>query len=221
MTDKKILKHDPVRENIFHSIEFIKQHQKRIVQALICLAVILTGIGVYNFSIQESEFEASVILGTAQNMYIDAQLDLAKLQFQNAVDDYDGTTAGSLANFYLATDLLKNGEPDEALLILKKLSSKLEDEILQSSIMNTIGNIYLNQGKDSSAIKQYLNAADVIQLGPFMHRYQLNAARGYKLNNQYQDAYSITKKILESDNLKYNIKNDTEELIGELEYLMN
>lgn len=221
MTDKKKLKHDPVKEKIFHSIELIKQHHKRIVQLLIGLAVILTGYGVYNNSIQESEFEASAILGTAQNMYIDAQLDLAKLQFQNAADDYDGTTAGSLANFYLATDLLENGNIDEALLILEKLSSKLEDEILESSVMNTIGNIYLNQGDYSSAIKQYLNAADAVQLGPFTHRYQLNAAMGYKLNNQYQDAYSIAKKILDFDNLKYNIKNDTEELIGELEYLMN
>ncbi len=221
MTNKKELKHDPVRENIFQGIELVKKNQKKITQAVVGIAVVVTGYWIYNNSLQTNENEAAVIFGKAQNMYIDTQLDLAKIEFQNATDDYNGTTGSNLAKFYLATEHIKNGESEKALILFEELASQIEDDILLSSVLNTIGNLHMDQENYDDAIDRYLDASKSVELGPFKHQYQLNAARGYKLNNQIKLAHDIVSDILDTENLKYNIKNDSEELLGELEYLMN
>ena len=66
------------------------------------VSIIFTFIGLYRNSVNENEIDAKTITSKAQNMYSDAQIDLAMLKFQNVIDDYDGTNASEIAKYYIA-----------------------------------------------------------------------------------------------------------------------
>ena len=220
MVDKKELKSDPVRENILEGITYLQDNKKTVGQIATFILIILIGVGTYQNSVGSAEKESSALLGKAMNMYLDAQYDIAKIEFENIVSDHDGTAGANIAKYYLVVELLKEGEEEQALILLDELTSSIDDDVLLSSIYNEIGTIHLNKGDHNIALSNFKYAMNASDLGPFKDRSSLNIALTYNLMENYNESLSTVETLLDKEGLKYNIKNDAEQLLGELNYLM-
>ena len=70
-------------------------------------------------------------------------------------------------------------------------------------------------------IDYFKKATNIKSTTSFNNQYFLNLAKVYKLKKDYTESLNIINTILEDSKIKYNIKNEAQELQGELNFLIN
>ena len=108
---------------------------------------------------------------------------------------------------------------DDALILFEEISSSIKDEVLKSSVFNEIGNIYLNKNELDKALDYFDMAADGQSTNSFKAQYMLNIAKTYKLKENYISSKNKIDEILAMEDLKYNLKNEAQQMKGELDFL--
>ncbi|MNF28523.1 Tetratricopeptide repeat protein [compost metagenome] len=81
-----------------------------------------------------------------------------KFGFVKIADEYSGTSAGNLANYYAGIAYLNTGKYDEAIEYLGKFSS--EDIILSALAKGAIGDAYSQKNQPKEALENYIKAAE-------------------------------------------------------------
>lgn len=81
-----------------------------------------------------------------------------KFGFVKIADEYSGTSAGNLANYYAGIAYLNTGKYDEAIEYLGKFSSK--DIILSALAKGAIGDAYSQKNQPKEALENYIKAAE-------------------------------------------------------------
>lgn len=81
-----------------------------------------------------------------------------KFGFVKIADEYSGTSAGNLANYYAGIAYLNTGKYDEAIEYLGKFSS--EDIILSALAKGAIGDAYSQINQPKEALENYIKAAE-------------------------------------------------------------
>ena len=81
-----------------------------------------------------------------------------KFGFIDIADDYSGTKAGNLANYYAGLSFLKTKKYKEAIDYLEDFSSK--DELLGPIAKGAIGDAFADINQPKDALEYYLKAAD-------------------------------------------------------------
>ena len=81
-----------------------------------------------------------------------------KFGFVKIADEYSGTDAGNLANYYAGIAYLNTGKYDEAIDYLGKFSS--EDIILSALSKGAIGDAYSQKNQPKEALENYIKAAE-------------------------------------------------------------
>ncbi|WP_348810582.1 tetratricopeptide repeat protein [Flavobacterium maritimum] len=81
-----------------------------------------------------------------------------KFGFVKIADEYSGTDAGNLANYYAGIAYLNTGKYDEAIDYLGKFSS--EDIILSALAKGAIGDAYSQKNQPKEALENYIKAAE-------------------------------------------------------------
>lgn len=82
-----------------------------------------------------------------------------KFGFLKIADEYSGTDAGNLANYYAGMAYLNTGKYAEAIDFLSKFNS--EDIVLDAMAKGAIGDAYSQQNKQKEALENYVKAAGV------------------------------------------------------------
>lgn len=82
-----------------------------------------------------------------------------KFGFLKIADEYSGTDAGNLANYYAGMAYLNTGKYAEAIEFLGKFKS--EDIVLNAMAKGAIGDAYSQQNKPKEALENYVKAAEV------------------------------------------------------------
>ena len=82
-----------------------------------------------------------------------------KFGFLKIADEYSGTDAGNLANYYAGMAYLNTGKYAEAIDFLGKFKS--EDIVLNAMAKGAIGDAYSQQNKPKEALENYVKAAEV------------------------------------------------------------
>lgn len=82
-----------------------------------------------------------------------------KFGFLKIADEYSGTDAGNLANYYAGMAYLNTGKYAEAIDYLNKFKS--EDIVLNAMAKGAIGDAYSQQNKPKEALENYVKAAEV------------------------------------------------------------
>lgn len=82
-----------------------------------------------------------------------------KFGFIKIADEYSGTDAGNLANYYAGMAYLNTGKYAEAIDFLSKFKS--EDIVLNALAKGAIGDAYSQQNKPKEALENYVKAAEV------------------------------------------------------------
>jgi len=81
-----------------------------------------------------------------------------KFGFVKIADEYSGTDAGNLANYYAGMAYLNTGKYAEAIDFLSKFNS--EDIVLNAMAKGAIGDAYSQQNKPKEALENYVKAAE-------------------------------------------------------------
>jgi tetratricopeptide (TPR) repeat protein len=82
-----------------------------------------------------------------------------KMGFVDIANEYSGTDAGNLANYYAGMAYLNTGKYTEAVTYLEKFSSK--DMVLSALAKGAIGDAYSQQNKPKEALENYIKASEM------------------------------------------------------------
>ena len=191
---------DALAEQINKSEEFISKNKGVLGGVIVAIAAIIAGIIYLNGSASEGDQEAQKELYPIQYYYsvdsLDAILE-GRGEVASALDvaeDYSGTKAANLANFYAGVTFLKKGQFDDAIKYLSEFSS--DDFIVQGRAYSLIGDAYLEKEELSQAIDSYKKAANYKPNAQFTPRYLMKLALAQELNGQVAEAVKTYEGLL-------------------------
>lgn len=157
----------------FANIEsYIRENQKSLmIIGGVAVALVLGFIAYLKFYKQPKEIEAQDNMWKAQyyfeidsfNLAINGTMDPKTGEsypgFLTIADEYSGTQAGHLANYYLGVSYLNLGQFDLAIEALEK--TEFSDQIVSALAIGALGDAYMEKGDIETAISKYEEAAEV------------------------------------------------------------
>lgn len=173
---------DSTTAEVFNSLDktasqtetFVAKNQKLILGIVGLIAVLAIGYTLYlKFILEPKEVDAtnemymaqknfeSAANGTASDSLYNLALNGAegKLGFLKIADDFSGTDAGNLANYYAGMAYLNTGKYDEAISYLEKFSS--DDVILKALSIGAIGDAHSQKNQMKEPLDFYQKAIGV------------------------------------------------------------
>lgn len=165
---------DTLDETASRTEDFVQKNQKYILGLLGAIALLTIGYLLYQrFIAEPKQDDAADQLFVAQQNFQkavdgDAKADSlfnlvlkgseGKFGVVKIAEEYSGTDAGNLANYYAGIAYLNTGKYDEAIKSLEKFSSK--DEVLSTLAIGAIGDAYSQKNQAKEALSYYVKAAN-------------------------------------------------------------
>ena len=191
----------------FVSVEhWLESNPKIVLGVLAALVVVVGGYFGYGYYIDGQENEAQKEMFQAQRYFeqhIDAVGDSLKfalngdgnnLGFLDVIDEYSGTPAANLANYYVGVIYLKQGKFKPSRLYLEDFNSS--DQLVQARAYSLIGDTFMEEKDYASAAKWYGKASAYKPNKEFTPAYMLKEALAYEKQNQNDQAVKVYDKIL-------------------------
>jgi tetratricopeptide (TPR) repeat protein len=119
-----------------------------------------------------------------------------KFGFVKIADEYSGTDAGNLANYYAGMAYLNTGKFDEAIKYLGDFKS--EDLILSALAKGAIGDAYSQKNQQKEALDYYVKAAESDKNDFTTPRFLLKAGKTAISLGQKEDALKYLTDIKEN-----------------------
>jgi tetratricopeptide (TPR) repeat protein len=183
---------DTLDQSASRAEDFVAKNQKYILGFLTIVALATVSYLLYQkFIAEPSQEEAANELFVAQQNFqkaVDATGTKAdslynlvlkgsegKFGVVKIADEYSGTDAGNLANYYAGISYLNTKKYAEAIASLEKFKS--DDIMLSTLAIGTIGDAYAQQNKQKEALEQYIKAADANKNELTRPRYLLKAGK--------------------------------------------
>lgn len=153
--------------------DWVAKNQKIIIGVVGAIALFTVGYLAYQKFISEpKEEEAASEMFVAQQNFEQAANGVAsdslyklalngsegKFGFLKIADEYSGTSAGNLANYYAGIAYLNTGKFTEAIDYLSKFKS--EDVVLSALAKGAIGDAYSENKQPKEALENYVKAAE-------------------------------------------------------------
>ncbi len=210
-----------VEEALSRTEQFIEENQKPIlIVVAIIVAVVLGYFSLQKFYIEPREKEAQESIFMAQKYFEKDSLELAlngdgnHIGFLDIIDNFGGTKAGNLANYYAGISYLKKGEFETAIDYLSDFSS--DDAMVAPMATAAKGDCYLELGKANKAAGLYLDAAKQADNKFLTPQLLLKAGNTYELAGNKAKAHEIYM-IIKTDHSKTAEGRDIERYIGRTE----
>lgn len=153
--------------------DWVARNQKIILGVVGAVAVAAIGYLLYTkFVVEPKEIDAADQMfvaqknfqlatdGTSSDSLYTLSLNGAegKWGFVKIAEEFSGTNAGNLANYYAGMAYLHTGKYDNAITYLEKFSS--DDVILRANAIGAIGDAYSQKGQQKEALDFYKKAAE-------------------------------------------------------------
>jgi tetratricopeptide (TPR) repeat protein len=152
-----------VGQSISNAEKFIEENQKTIYGVIIAIVAIVGGYFAYTKLYQEPrEQEAQEAIFYAQQSMEQDSLRAAingangNMGFLDLADEYSGTKAANMANYYAGIAYLNLGEFENAIEYLDKFSSN--DPVLSVIAKGAIGDAFLELEQADDALEYYQSA---------------------------------------------------------------
>jgi tetratricopeptide (TPR) repeat protein len=180
---------------------FVAKNQNWIIGVVGAVAIVTIGYLVYQkFIAEPKQLEAADEMFVAQQNFQQATDGIAsdslyklslngsegKFGFIKIADEYSGTDAGNLANYYAGMAYLNTGKYAEAIDYLGKFKS--DDVILSSLAIGAIGDAYAETNKSEEALKNYVKAAETNKNDFTTPRFLLKAGKTALALGKKEDA---------------------------------
>lgn len=184
---------DTLDQSASRAEDFVAKNQKYILGFLTLVAVATVSYLLYQkFIAEPKQEEAANELFVAQQNFQKAVDDATgtksdslfnlvlkgsegKLGMVRIANDYSGTAAGNLANYYTGIAYLNTKKYAEAITSLEKFSSN--DVMLSTLAKGAIGDAYAQQNKQKEALDFYIKAADASKNDFTRPRFLLKAGK--------------------------------------------
>ena len=120
---KEELQTDPLLENVAKATTFFNENKTIILSILIGITVVVGSLIGYRYYSTELEQQAQELLSIAESYYSEGDYDRAlngdsfelTYGFLAIANDFSGTEAGNLANYYASVSSFKMGDIENAL----------------------------------------------------------------------------------------------------------
>ncbi|TDE04666.1 tetratricopeptide repeat protein [Flavobacterium hiemivividum] len=180
---------------------FVAKNQNWIIGVVGAVALVTIGYLVYQkFIAEPKQLEAADEMFVAQFNFQQATDGVAsdslyklslngsegKFGFIKIADEYSGTDAGNLANYYAGIAFLNTGKYTEAIDYLGKFKS--EDIVLSGLAKGAIGDAYAENNQPEEALKNYIKAAETNKNDFITPRYLLKAGKTALALGKKEDA---------------------------------
>jgi len=191
--------------------EWVAKNQKMILGIVGAIAIATLGYVLYNkYVVEEKEAKANNEIFQAQQYFQqavdateknDSLYNLAlkggegKLGFVGIADQYAGTDAGNLANYYAGMAYLNLGDFKNAITYLENFKS--DDAILKPLALGAIGDAFSETNKVDDAISYYKKAAEASENDFITPRYLLKAAQLNLATGKKAEAHKLFVEIKE------------------------
>lgn len=217
--DVNIDEKDSTTAGVFNSLdqtaskteEFVARNQKIIIGVVLAIAVVAIGYLLYQkYVVEPKEDEAVKSMFVAEQNFrqategvkSDSLYTLAlngsegKIGFLKIAEEYSGTKAGNLANYYAGVSLLHTGKFDQAISYLEKFKS--DDKILSVIAIGAIGDAYAEKKNFDEAVKHYVKASEKNKNEFTTPVYLLKAGKASLANGKKADALKYFTDIKEN-----------------------
>src|SRR5690606_19421733 len=190
---------DAIATSLGRGESFLKENAK-VVGGLIGLAVlVIAGILFFQINKANQNETAQGEMFQAVYFYEQDSVDLAlngdgvNPGFLAIIDEYSGTDAANLSNFYAGSIYLSHGEFQKAVDHLKNFSS--DDYFVQAKAYSLIGDAYMELGNHSEAINFYNKAVNYKANKYFTPMYLNKLAIAYEEAGQLDNAIKAYDRI--------------------------
>lgn len=164
------------------------------------VAVALAGFFGYKYYITNQNQLAQADMFQAVFYFEQDSLNLAlrgdgnNYGFVDIIEEYPGTDAANLANFYAGVCYMKTANYQAAILFLSDFSA--DDLVVQARSYSLIGDAHMELGEYSDAAASYDKASNFKTDKYFSPIYMSKAAVAYEKSENYSKAIDIYKKII-------------------------
>lgn len=189
-----------LQDKLNNSVEYVKENKNTFIYIVGAIAAIVGGYFFYQYyqSTQNEEAQKSMF----QSVYYFEADSLNKALngdgknpgLKEIADDFGGTKAGNLSNYYVGTIYLKQGKFDEAITYLSKFSSS--DLVVQARAFSLIGDAHMEKNSLDDALSFYQKAASHHPNKEFTPRYLIKLALAAELKKDNAIAIDAYDKII-------------------------
>ncbi|GEC71724.1 Tetratricopeptide repeat-containing protein [Flavobacterium flevense] len=191
--------------------DWVAKNQKIIIGVVAAIALFTVGYVAYEkFVAEPKEEEAASEMFVAQQNFDQASNGVAsdslyklalngsegKFGFIKIADEYSGTSAGNLANYYAGIAYLNTGKYTEAIDYLSKFKS--EDVVLSAMAKGAIGDAYSENNQPKEALENYVKAAESNKNDFTTPRFLLKAGKTALAIGNKEDALKYFTDIKEN-----------------------
>lgn len=171
--------------------DFVQKNQKYILSFLGAIALVTIGYLLYQrFVAEPNQQTAADELFVAQQNFqkavdgdtkADSLFNLVlkgsegKFGVVKIAEEYSGTDAGNLANYYAGIAYLNTGKYDDAIKSLEKFKS--DDEVLSTLAIGAIGDAYAQKNQPKEALNYYVKASEAKKNDLTTPRFLLKAGK--------------------------------------------
>jgi tetratricopeptide (TPR) repeat protein len=161
-------------------LDFFERNRKPIIIAVVTLiALVALGLLYQTFIRNPAERNAAEQMQQAQYQFEQDSFSLALTNpgqgypgFLDIADEYSGTAAGNLANYYIAVSYLNLGKYEAALDYLRDFDA--EGDLLPTMKAGVMGDLYSELGDMEAALDSYEEAVDEAEENYVIGGYYLN-----------------------------------------------
>jgi tetratricopeptide (TPR) repeat protein len=193
---------DAIADRISQSEDFVKKHKNTLLGIFGAIALVIAGGFAYFGYKKSQEEEAQIAMFQAVYDFEADSLNKAlngdaRYKGLNYIsEEYSGTKAGNLANFYAGVAYMKQGKFQEAIDKLEDFSS--DDLILQGRAYCLIGDANMEMNKAGEAAEMYMKAANHKANEYFSPQYLMKAGLAYETAKNFTEAATAYDKIITS-----------------------
>jgi len=191
---------EAIAEKLSRSEEFLAKNRNLVIGVLVAVVVAIGGYFFFSQNMTEQEEEAQIALfqpiiyfeADSLNKALDG--DGNSYGLLEIIDDFGGTDAANLANYYAGAAYLKQGQYEDAIDHLSSFSSS--DLLVQPRAYALIGDAYMEMGNYVSASDYYERAGNASGSKEFAPSYYLKAALAFEKRNEMDEAVRVLEKII-------------------------
>ncbi len=188
-------------EEVYSKTEtFIEENKNVLTIVVAAIAIVVGGYFAYqSFYLKPLQIEAQEEMFMAEKYFGADSMNLAIYGdgvypgFLEISDEYSGTKAGNLANYYLGIAYLRTGQYEAAIDALEDFNS--EDVMVGSVALGAAGDAYMELGDYNKAASYYQKAANRKKNNFTTPVYLMKAARTYELLGEYANAIELYNQI--------------------------
>ncbi|MEX0608203.1 MAG: tetratricopeptide repeat protein [Balneolaceae bacterium] len=199
---KEELESDPLIENYNRATSYLRENKPMILSLVVGAIVIVGALVGYSFYSSAQEAEAQELLAVAETYYSQGDYENAlngdefelTYGFSQIANDFSGTNAGNIANYYASVSSFKLGNSEDALMYINRFD--VPDGILGVGPIAFHANLLRVNGDHQKAAEKYLDAANWSVNATTTPFNLLKSARAYYNAEDFDRADEIASQII-------------------------